>query len=208
MKKQTLLYVVCLIIIIIAVVIYVDRREINKPGTAYPVQENNPTNSNGTITENTQNQINSNNTTKGDQYSPSQSSAVQYGLVTKDGDQPLNSPSITSFKITSPDNNTSWKIGSTQAVKWDLIGTVSPKSKYAVYLGNDIIAETNSSSTGKYSFIIPKTTMRGGSIVTIEPGTYKMHLAIFDGNISSYPNSPLGKLVSRSSNEITIQITK
>lgn len=204
MKKQTLLYVVGLIIII-AVVIYIDRRGINKQGNAYPVEDTNPTNSGGTVTEN---QINSNNATNGGQYSPNQSSPVQSGGVSKAGDEPLTSPSIISFKITAPENNTSWKIGSTQTIKWDLIGTVSPKSKYAVYLGNDIIAETNSSSTGKYSFVIPHTTMRGGSIVTIEPGNYKMHLAIFDGNISSYPNSPLGKLVSRSSNEITIQITK
>lgn len=205
MKKQTLLYVVGLIIIIIAVVIYVDRRGINKQGNAYPVEDTNPTNSGGTVTEN---QINSNNATNGGQYSPNQSSPVQSGGVSKAGDEPLTSPSIISFKITAPENNTSWKIGSTQTIKWDLGGIISSKFKYAVYLGENIIAETNASSTGKYSFVIPQTTMRGGSIVTIEPGNYKMSLAIFDGNTSSNPNSPLGKLVLRSSNDVTIRLTK
>ncbi len=204
MKKQTLLYVVGLIIII-AVVIYFDRRGINKQGNAYSVEDTNPTNKGETVTEN---QINSNNATNGGQYSPNQSSPVQSGGVTKAGDEPPIQPSINSLKITSPENNASWKIGSTQTIKWDLGGIISSKYKYAVYLGDNIIAETNASSTGKYSFVIPQTTMRGGSIVTIEPGNYKMSLAIFDGNTASNPNSPLGKLVLRSSNNVTIQLTK
>lgn len=205
MKKQNLLYVLVLIIIIIAVAIYFNRQVILKQDGAYPVQNTIPSNNDGTVSEN---QINSNNSTNGGQYKPNQSSTTQYGGVTKDGDEPIISPSIVSLKIISPENNSSWKIGSAQTVKWELSGKIPLKYKYAIYLNDYIIAETNSSSTGKYSFVVPQTTMRGGSIVSIEPGNYKIGLAIFDGNTAPNQNSPLGKLVFKSSNTITIQVTK
>lgn len=127
----------------------------------------------------------------------------------------VSNVAVPDVNIVSPNGGQTYRIGSQVPISWKLDGTMRPE--YAVWLtlgtgtgGGGYILTRKATDATTYTWTVPDTIISGDVGMSLVPGTYKVHIGLYDGPVCTGFCAPgnYGKLIAYDDSDTYITITR
>jgi PKD repeat protein len=126
----------------------------------------------------------------------------------------ISTVAVPDVNIVSPNGGQTYKIGSQVPITWKLDGTIKPEYYVWLRLGeggtNGAIAVLKATDPSAYTWTIPSAVVMGDVIGDLSPGSYKVHIGLYDGPVCTGFCAPgnYGKLIAYDDSDSYITITR